>query len=323
MKDQIIEIYDLSEDQVKALTKFGQKHPEGSSFDEYIISFPELSGVTEFRASKYKLGSNTKSFIIALPRSTKTLILSDCGITLDFFESTLECIASRLINISFIDLCDNFDVDNNIRDLELLKFPLMPTSLKGLDLGNNNFGKHIFSLAETLPLSILELDIYGNKMGENASVVFKIVKNRLPYLEVLEADCLGSGIDTSGVLKCVSNLNNLTRFSFVSNNLDKDCLEVIKTFPVNMPFLKEIDIKHFNSSTVNAEDIEELENWFKDHNKKVKLHNKSLFTGFMVYKYADSEFCLSKDVMSYFIGNHQEYEVELITQPDAPVDTLD
>jgi hypothetical protein len=315
MKDQIIEIYDLSEDQVKALTKFGQKHPEGSSFDEYIISFPELSGVTEFRASKYELGSNTKSFITALPRSTKTLILSECGITLDLFESTLECIASRLINISFIDLSDNFDVDDNIINLELLKFPLMPTSLKGLDLGNNNFGKHIFSLAETLPLSILELDIYGNKMGENASVVFKIVKKRLPYLEVLEADCLGSGIDTSGVLKRVSKLNNLTKFSFVSNNLDKDCLEVIKTFPVNMPLLKEIDIKYFNSSTVNAEDIEELENWFKDHNNKFEPLIKGLFAGFMAYKDANSGFCLNKDTMSHLIGNHYEPVVQLYQSP--------
>lgn len=38
----------LTEFQVQALIKFGQEHPDGSSFNEYITSFPELSGVTRF-----------------------------------------------------------------------------------------------------------------------------------------------------------------------------------------------------------------------------------------------------------------------------------
>jgi|GEM_PF-5280179 len=154
--------------QVQALIKFGQEHPEGSSFNEYITSFPELSGVTKFKVSGHNLGNDIEAFITALPKSTDMLILKKCQITLEYFDATLKCISGKLTNISFLQLSKNFNVDDNTKDIELLEFPLMPISLTGLDIGNNNFGKHIFSLVKTLLQSLIELNLYGNKMGEGA-----------------------------------------------------------------------------------------------------------------------------------------------------------
>lgn len=313
----------LSELQVKALIKFGAEHPDGSSFNEYITSFPELSGVTKFNVSKHNLGSNVENFIKALPKSTEILILSECGITLEYFEATLKCISNKLINISFLDLSMNTNEDNDTNNIKLLEFPPMPASLKFIDLGINNFGKHIFSLVKILPISLLGLSIYGNKMGKDALEIFEIIASRLSHLESLEADFLGNEVDTLGILKSIGKIASLTHLEFTGNNLDKDCLEILKTFPSKLLSLKEIDIRSFNPSIVNAEDIAEIAKWFDNHNKLFESWNECLFSGFKAYKDSDSSFCLNQDVMSYLIGNHYEPVVQLITQSDTPVDTFD
>lgn len=313
----------LTELQVEALIKFSKEHPNGSSFNEYVTSFPELSGVTKFNVSKHNLGSNVENFIKALPKSTEILILSECGITLEYFEATLKCISNTLINISFLDLSMNINVASSTKELKLLEFPLMPSSLIGLDIGNNNFGKHIFSLVQSLPQSLIELDLNENYMGKDGLAVFETIASRLPHLKLLEASSLGEGIDTLGIVKCITKFSNLTHLDFTCNNLDKGCLEVIKTFPSKMPFLKEIDIKYFKSSTVSKDDIAEIVKWFDDHNKLFESWNECLFSGFKAYKDSDSSFCLNKDIMSHLIENYYEPVVQLITQYDTPVDTLD
>lgn len=199
----------------------------------------------------------------------------------------------------------------------------MPISLTELNIGNNNFGKHIFSLAKSLPQSLIELDLYEIKMGKDALELFEIVASRLPNLKSLEASFLGGEIDTLGILKCIRKISSLTYLDFTSNILDTDCLDVIKTFTYRLPKLQQLDIQGFKSLPNYNLDIANLVQHYEKHNQNVKPHNESLFSGFMVYKYVNSEFCLSKDVMSYFIGNHHEHEVKLITSYEASIDTLD
>lgn len=283
----------LSKAQVASLADFDKAYPNATS-DVYKDRFIELVDVTEFNVQDMDFSGDVTHFIHfiqALPESTTSLSLINCGLSAVGLQKACTAIKNSLPSLKTLIISCNNESEHAIADI---KFHPLPNSIENLHVFNNNFGVNGFQ--NLIPL------IYN--------------LNNLKFLDICGIE---SGGDPKPLLKLIGSKPSLTHLEINSNELTQDCLYLFETFTYKLPKLSYLDVRYCNLAG-----SDDYINWLEliQYNKNTSTHNETLFFCYIALKNACGAFAVFPtdltNTMCSLMGNFQEHSIGLVT--DNPFD---